>query len=584
MSPSQWQPLMNHLWQSTLFAAATSFLMLALRTNRAQIRYSLWLTASVKFLIPFSVLVTAGSHLGQRAVAPIPSSDLSLLIRQVSTPFPKSFSHTGILASQPSPVNWIPPILCAVWAVGFATLICIWWLRWRRMRAVLCTASALCLPVDIKVVNSPAFMEPGVFGIRRPILLLPEGITSRLTPEQFEAILAHALCHVRRRDNLTAAIHMIVEALFWFHPLVWWLGARLMEERERACDEEVLRLGNLAEVYAEGILKVCELYLESPLPCVAGVTGANLKRRIEAIMKNRIRYKLNLGRKLLLATAASVAVAGPLLVGMTNFSPTLTSQSLVTFEVASVKPHKPGDRAFVFPQFLPGGRFSVAGIPLQIVIAFAYNVPFQGTQLSGGPDWIRSMENVYDIEAKAEVDALSGLSAKDQTEKMRLMLQALLAERFKLNMRHDTREQPVYLLRVGKNGPKLQKSKIDETQCGDPANHCHQGGAGQGRGIHAKGFNMTDLVTSVSNFTDHPLIDRTGLNGLYDIDTEGWVPVRPRPSPPPGAQPSAEDLAFADPMRPTLYMIFERLGLKMESSKALVEMFVIDHVEKPTEN
>jgi uncharacterized protein (TIGR03435 family) len=95
---------------------------------------------------------------------------------------------------------------------------------------------------------------------------------------------------------------------------------------------------------------------------------------------------------------------------------------------------------------------------------------------------------------------------------------------------------------------------------------------------------MTDLVTSVSNFTDHPLIDRTGLTGLYDIDTDGWVPVRPRPSPPPGAQPSAEDLAFADPMRPTLYMIFERLGLKMESSKAPVEMFVIDHVEKPMEN
>jgi bla regulator protein blaR1 len=246
MSPGQWQPLVNHLWQSTLFAAVASFLTLALRTNRAQIRYSLWFTASVKFLIPFSVLVAAGSHFGQRAAASVPSSDLSLLIRQVSTPFPKSFSHAGMLATQPSPVNWIPPILCAVWAVGFGTLICKWWLRWRRMRAALCTASPLCLPVDIKVVNSPAFVEPGVFGIRCPVLLLPQGITSRLTPEEFEAILAHELCHVRRRDNLAAAIHMIVEALFWFHPLVWWLGARLMEERERACDEEVLQAGKPA--------------------------------------------------------------------------------------------------------------------------------------------------------------------------------------------------------------------------------------------------------------------------------------------------------------------------------------------------
>jgi bla regulator protein BlaR1 len=76
-------------------------------------------------------------------------------------------------------------------------------------------------------------------------LLLPAGITDRLTPPQLKAIVAHELCHVRRRDNLATALHMGVEALFWFHPLVWWLGARLMEERERACDEEVLLMGSV---------------------------------------------------------------------------------------------------------------------------------------------------------------------------------------------------------------------------------------------------------------------------------------------------------------------------------------------------
>ncbi len=125
-------------------------------------------------------------------------------------------------------------------------------------------------------------------GLLRPILLLPAGIAERLTPPQLEAVLAHELCHVRRRDNLFASIHMIVEAIFWFHPLVWWIGARLVEERERACDEEVLSLGSEPHVYAEAILNVCKLYVESPLVCVSGVTGANLKRRIEAIMTNRI--------------------------------------------------------------------------------------------------------------------------------------------------------------------------------------------------------------------------------------------------------------------------------------------------------
>ena len=69
-------------------------------------------------------------------------------------------------------------------------------------------------------------MEPGIFGIFRPVLLLPEGLSSQLPREQFEAILAHELCHVRYRDNLTAALHMCVETLFWFHPLVWLIGGK----------------------------------------------------------------------------------------------------------------------------------------------------------------------------------------------------------------------------------------------------------------------------------------------------------------------------------------------------------------------
>src|SRR5881409_3678285 len=104
-------------------------------------------------------------------------------------------------------------------------------------------------------------MEPGVVGLWRPIVLVPAGIDAQLTRAQLEAILAHELCHVRRRDNLTAAIHMVVETIFWFHPPVWWIRARLVEERERACDEAVLRMASDPQVYAEGILNVCRFYL-----------------------------------------------------------------------------------------------------------------------------------------------------------------------------------------------------------------------------------------------------------------------------------------------------------------------------------
>jgi hypothetical protein len=162
----------------------------------------------------------------------------------------------------------------------------------------------------------PARFEPGVFGIFRPVLLLPEDIARRLSPAQLQAVLAHELCHARRRDNLAMAIHMSVEALFWFHPLVWFIKARLIEEQERACDEEVLRLGSDPKVYAESILKICEYYVTSPLICVAGIAGSNLKKRIEDIMKNRVALRLSLGRSLLLAATAISALAGPIIIGI----------------------------------------------------------------------------------------------------------------------------------------------------------------------------------------------------------------------------------------------------------------------------
>jgi beta-lactamase regulating signal transducer with metallopeptidase domain len=78
----------------------------------------------------------------------------------------------------------------------------------------------LPIPAPIEVMSSPTRLEPGLFGVFRPVLLLPEGIADRLTSAQLKAILVHELCHVRRRDNLAAAMHMVVQAIFWFHPVV----------------------------------------------------------------------------------------------------------------------------------------------------------------------------------------------------------------------------------------------------------------------------------------------------------------------------------------------------------------------------
>ena len=111
---------------------------------------------------------------------------------------------------------------------------------------------------------------------------------------------------------------MLVETAFWFHPMVWWIGKCMVEERERACDEEVLRMLAEPRVYADAILSVCKLYVESPLVCVSGVSGANLRKRIEEIMANRPVFTLNAGGKLLLAAGGAVAMIVPVAIGVVN--------------------------------------------------------------------------------------------------------------------------------------------------------------------------------------------------------------------------------------------------------------------------
>jgi bla regulator protein BlaR1 len=153
-------------------------------------------------------------------------------------------------------------------------------------------------------------------------------IFDHLTPEQMKSVLAHEFCHVRRRDNLVGVIQMFVETVLWFHPLVWWIGNRIFQERERACDEEVLRLGSQPRVYAQGILKVCELYLESPVECVAGIAGgANLRTRIDAIMKYEAVVKLNLAKTFALIFAGIAATAVPIVICVWN-APLLRAQAL----------------------------------------------------------------------------------------------------------------------------------------------------------------------------------------------------------------------------------------------------------------
>jgi bla regulator protein blaR1 len=596
---------MNHLWQSSLFVVVVWVLTLALGTNRAAVRYWLWLAASVKFLIPFSLLVSIGSQFEWRTVTIESQPQISFVMEEIGR---ASVAPMTAVVAAPA-FNYVP-ILFGIWFCGFAVGAGLWIRWWLQIRAALGESreyrtveerisglsqgplpdgrgsvpepsrDMLAMPIKI----SSTRMEPGVFGIFKPVLLLPEGIIDRLTPAQLEAIVAHELCHVRRRDNLTAAIHMVVETIFWFHPLVWWIRARLIDERERACDEEVLRLGNEAEVYAASILEACKLYLESPLACVSGVTGSDLKKRIEAILANRRAVRVNFSKKLLLVVAAIAAVVGPVAVGVLNAPRSWAqSSSALAFEVASVKPNKSG--ADWSPSLiLPGGRFTATNNSVRALILNAYGISASPFLLSGGPSWIDSER--YDIEAKAEANAIpAGASTAVLCEKTRLMLQVLLAERFHLTLRRDKKEMAVYELVVAKNGPMLQKSEQD---CGPNETACH-GFSGNAMRLSGRGVDMSDLALLLSRNSDRPVLDRTGIPGLFDVKLQwnpfagrrqltGDVPRSPGAEEREGRRPDFDSL-------PTLAEAVEQqLGLKLESRKSSVEGYVIEGVEKPSGN
>jgi bla regulator protein BlaR1 len=263
----------NHLWQSTLFAAVAGLLTLALRNNRARVRHYVWLAASCKFLLPLSILISLGGGFHSRAAGGVTGSNLSVVMDEVSQPFTAIPVSSAVFAAPPEATSPLAAILLGLWACGFLGVAGAWWIRWLRIRAVVRAGAPLPLGLAIPAISSPTLAEPGVFGILRPVLLLPEGIFERLTPGQSEAVIAHELCHVRYRDNLIAAIHMFVETVFWFYPLVWWIGKQMIAERERACDEEVLFVGRPIGAVAVGKLSAAGVAAASccarwPLQCL----------------------------------------------------------------------------------------------------------------------------------------------------------------------------------------------------------------------------------------------------------------------------------------------------------------------------
>jgi uncharacterized protein (TIGR03435 family) len=250
------------------------------------------------------------------------------------------------------------------------------------------------------------------------------------------------------------------------------------------------------------------------------------------------------------------------------------------FEVASIKLNKSaGGFGMVRPS--PGGRFTLTNVPLQLVLTIAYRI--KEFQLSGAPAWLT--QERYDIEAKAD--------GNPSLDAMLPMLQTLLEDRLQLKFHHETKELPIYALVTAKAG------KLHESEGGEcppmpdrlppppepgklPSPPC--GGMFRTPGhVVGQKVAMAQLTDLLSNMSGRIVLDKTGLTGKYEINLD-YTPEQSQLQLPPGGDPGIP-VPRPDPNGPSLFTALqEQLGLKLESQKGPVEIMVIDHVERPSEN
>jgi len=258
--------------------------------------------------------------------------------------------------------------------------------------------------------------------------------------------------------------------------------------------------------------------------------------------------------------------AGKIALIVTFFIPVITSLFSQTpqaqrpsFEVASIRASQ-NKRTSI--ETSPG-NLTMRGVTVESCVRWAYGTDGKAPaeyQISGGPDWARS--EMYDIIAKPS-------SPTAERGQYSLMLQELLAERFKLAIHIENKDLPVYVLNIGKNGPKLTPSKANGNQRSIlPA-------VGGIIVQNASMLDLTDFLASLPSF-GRPVLDKTGLEGRVDV---ALMLLDKQID-----DPAALKRAIATSDFSNYAYAIEQLGLKLESGKAPLEVLVIDHVEKPSEN
>lgn len=426
----------------------------------------------------------------------------------------------------------------------------------------------------VRLLVSGLVQAPAVIGWLRPIVLVPAGALAGLPPEQLEALLLHELAHIRRHDYLVHLLQSVIEAVFFYHPGVWWISGHMRTERELCCDDIAVGITGDAVGYVRALAEFdAARFME---PAVVAANGGSVADRIARL----------LGQSSIERRRGTAAAPALLLLAMGAWVVFAQSPVRPRFEVASIKLSSSQRIMNVRP--LPARL--TADATLQILVQYAYGVePFQ---VVGVPDSLASQR--YQIDAKADA-----ATSRDQ---MFLMLRSLLEDRFQLKAHRDTKELPVFALVPDKGGLKLPPPK--EGGCVESAADAPAEWVGAGRmavpgevpatlgrcgsavvafesgGARMRGgkIAMAELARTLSKALGRSVIDQTGFAGLFDLQLD-FVPDDTTPSlpPPPPNSGISDGVSIVQALQ-------QQLGLRLQSTRGPVPVIVVDHAESPSAN
>jgi len=422
--------VIDHLWQSTLCCAAIWLITLALRANAAALRHRLWLLASAKFLVPFSALYFIGAAAG----LPAPVESQPLFVGAVEVAAPVMSPELTLSPSATAP-GMLAPLLAMLWGLGAAWLGLAWLRGWRMANYLSRAARPApgALP-GVHVID--ADVEPSVARVFRPVVLLPAALLGRLTHSQLDAVLAHEREHIARNDNLKANLHRLVETLFWFHPLVWFVGRQLQQERELACDEAVLAGGHDPGEYAGGILAVCRHCVTARRPHFVAALAGDLTGRIRHILRSRPPAALGTLQALTLVICSMTVAAIPLAAGAMDSAArryealTLNLRALRDARIV-IRPAVASGKTRIVAA---GNAVDIGNISVRELIALAYGVHGSQIFIRGTP-----------LDARYDIRAIAGAAVADpddfDPQALQSVVPKLLASHFDLELYVDQRCQ-----------------------------------------------------------------------------------------------------------------------------------------------